>query len=237
MADRNDWIRRIQAMLEKARSTTHEAEAEALLDKTNELMEKYQIEMADLNPEDDKVIWHEGVEFSAKSHAWMWELYRAVGVYYGCDSVRESFYKRDKKYRQQLHYRQTLIGRESAILTSNLMYEFLKREVNKHGQRISSVTGLSPMAQARRVGAELVARIFRIVPKKQEARTGVAQKYVLITMDAVEAKVREHYSMGLTTGKGFQPRKSDMLSREAAMSINLNLQTKGAAGAKMIGGA
>lgn len=219
----------IYRMLEKARASDNEFEAESFLDKANELMERYQISSAEVSPESDPVVKHDGVVFSAKSHDWFWNLYHAVGLYYGCDSVRESFYRDGGR----LHYKMVLIGRESAIATTELMYEYLKLEVNRAGKRITEqlkakgYRTLSPMARSRRVATSLIARIHRLIPPKQEARTGVAQEHALVTLDAVQALKAELYPNRLPAKKG-RMRTTDQMSEDAAMAMNLNLQTKGA---------
>lgn len=220
---------KVRALIEKARSTDNEYEAEAFLDKANELMEKYQITEAELGFNRDPVIENDGVVFSSKSHSWMWELYRAVGVYYGCKSIRISFYKEGRRGDPLLHYRQVLCGRESAIITSDIMYEYLKREVTRHGKRIAEKYGdISPAAQSRRVGAALISRIWRIIPEKPKPKTEAAKKFALITMDEVESKFNELHPNAVA----LKPinSKFDSDSMDAAMSMNFNLQTKGAAG-------
>lgn len=226
------WATIIGQLVAKARSTTSEHEAEALLDKANELMEKYQISMADLSPASDPVVFHDGVVFSASSHDWFWNLYAAVGKYYGCDSVTEKFYQKSVRGKLQLHVRQTLIGRESAIITTNLMYEYLKLEVNRRAREICHLNRLSPAAQALRVGAALISRVYGMVPKQRQARTEAATRHALVTLDAVEALVKERYPN--LVFKSARARRTDRHSIEAANGINLNLQAQGGKGAKMI---
>ena len=228
----------IRKLIAKANGTSNEFEAEVFLNKANELMEAYQIGAHELDPDGDKVIFDDGVTFSSKSHDWYWELFRAVGKYYGCECVREGFYKdkqsKSGRWEYVLHYKMTVIGRESAVTTTHLMYEYLKIEVNRLGRLIAPRTGLSPMAQSRRVGAELISRIWRLVPEKPQPKTEAAKEFALITMDAVERLKAEKYPT-LSTYKGSRTKKSDMLSREAAMGINLNLQAMSGKGRKRIG--
>ena len=213
---------KIRALLAKAQGTNNEHEADAFIAKANELLEKFQLTINDIMPEEDKVVHSLGRDWSKKSHAWFFDLYRAVAVYYGCQTVREEYYHKKENGKYQLRVRMNLIGRQSAIITTDLMFPYLFSEVNRHARRLFEITGLTPAGQANRVGAALVARIWAMMPVREEARTIAAKKNALMTVDAVRAKLREVFPS--TESVRASRRSTDELSREAAASINLARQ-------------
>lgn len=202
---------KIAAIIAKAKGTDNEHEAEAFLAKANEMLERYQLSVHDIMPDDDKVISFNGRDWSSTSHNWFWDLYHAVAAYYGCDTVREQSSILKTNGRAQTRYQYVLIGRQSAIETTELMYPYLFAEVNRQARIIAKLTGMTPAGQANRVGAALVSRIWQMIPKKENARTEVVEHHALMTMSSVEALVKQLYPELHDSKKG--RRTSDSLSR------------------------
>jgi len=210
---------RIAALIAKAKGTDNEHEAAAFIAKAEELLEQYQIDLSELGDESDKVRQHSGLDADGKWVAsWHRHLYRALGQYYGCKSIKVNTMK---------GYRQELVGRESAIVTTDLMFVFIKAECNRLGRELARDGGAPTDANgARLVGNALVQRIFKLIREREErdalAPSTAAAKNSLIVLDQVVALFEQLYP---DTKDGRRIHMSSTSSaRELAEGIGLHRQ-------------
>ena len=222
---------RIQALLAKANGTDNEHEAEAFLAKANDLLRQYQLDLTDLVDADDPIIHHVGLSRAESGHAWRWRLYSAVARLYGCKTIHCDVGLRDNgKGKKVPFYEQRLVGRESAVITTDLMYPWIAGQVKAKAKDIAKLTGMSEQGQAKRVAAALISRINRLIAENEakpvEAKTEAAKNALVVISNAVQAKYDELYPDTVTITS--RPRTDD-LSRKAADSIGLHRQTGGKA--------
>lgn len=216
----------IRALIAKAKGTDNEAEAAIFMAKAHDLLEKHQLDLGATLNADDPVEAFDGLDQAASSHKWNRELYRALGALYGCKSIRHSYYATNPKtgfYGE--HYQQRLVGRASAIMTTQIMYPWVCEQVRKEAAAISKRTGMSAQGQAKRVGAALIARIWQMVNEQRRNEQGPkteAVKNALATIDAVEAEYKRLYPHTETAVA--RSTVSDSLSKEAAGRIGLHQQ-------------
>ncbi len=209
----------IAQLLAKAKSTDNEHEAAAFIAKAEDLLEQYQIDLSDLGDESDKVRQHNGLDADGKWVAsWHRHVYRALGQYYGCKSIKVYTAK---------GYRQELVGRESAIVTTDLMFVFIKGECNRLGRELKAAGGAPTDANgARLVGNALVARIFKLIADRAERdfdapKTKAAQN-ALIVLDQVIALFDQLYT-NQSNGK-MASTKTSATAKELAGTIGLHRQ-------------
>lgn len=222
---------RIQALLAKANSTDNEHEAEAFLAKVNELLEQYQLDLGDLTSADDPIIHHTGMARAESGHAWRWKLYSAVGRLYGCKSIHVDVGLRDNGRGKRVpFYEQRLVGRESAILTTDLMYPWIVGQVKAKAKDIAELTGMSEQGQAKRVAGALLLRIYKLIAANADTptlRTEAAKNSLVVIHNAVEKHFEDLYpnneKMRATSVR------TDGLSKAAADSIGLHRQAGGTA--------
>lgn len=207
---------RIQALLAKARGTDIAAEAETFLAKAMELLEQYQLNIADLVDEGDPILEHVGLSGARSSHAWRWRLYDAVAQLYGCKAVT---------MRGARRYETRVVGRESAIITTDLMYPWIVEQVRSKAKAIAPLTGMSVDGQAKRVAAALLIRIHQLIEAAREKDPSTAAgRNALLVLNQTEAKFNELYpNVEMKMSKIV----SDALSKQAADSIGLHRQTTG----------
>lgn len=219
---------RIQQLLAKAKGTDNEHEAEAFLAKAMDMMREFQLDIADLVDADDPILKHIGLTQASCGHAWRWKLYSKVAQLYGCKTIHVEKMVPGKDGRLVPGYEQTLVGRESAIITTDLMYPWIVSQVKSKAKEIAAKTGMSEQGQAKRVAAALIARISRMLADqraKDEAPTTEAGRNALVVMNAVDAAYQQHFpNTELIRSRGA---KTDSLSRDAANSIGLHRQTSG----------
>lgn len=210
---------KISALLAKAKGTDNEHEAAAFIAKAEELLELYQIELSDLEGEDDKVRHHAGLDADGKWVAsWHRQVYRQLGMYYGCESIKVSTAK---------GYRQELVGRESAIVTTDLMFVFIKGECNRLGRELKASGGAPTDANgARLVGNALSLRIAALIAERKArdelAPTTAAAKNALVVKDQVVA-LYEQLFPEITQLKGSSVKTSKSATALAG-TIGLNRQ-------------
>jgi len=223
----------IMALLAKASGTDNEHEAEAFLAKAHAMLEQYQLDVADLVGADDPIIQHFGYRQAEGGHAWKWKLYCAVGALYGARSAYcFDGYDANGRGGRAPMWRVELVGRESAVITAELMYPWIVAQVKQHAKALSAITGMSEQGQAKRVAAALISRIWRlVVENKASAPATAAGRNALVILDQVEAKFLALYPdlAPARTSRGV----SDSLSRAAAGSIGLHRQASSASTLKL----
>lgn len=207
---------RVRALLAKAAGTGNGHEAEVFLAKAMELLERHQLSMADLGDAADPIIHHQNFRARRTMALWQRHLYASLAVYYGCWCV----------VRQGAGiYDYRLVGAESAIVTTELLYPWVAKQVRKAGRDLAKSHGGSVASCTRLVGNALLVRIGelndRAATAKQDAATP-AGRNALAIMDQVEARVRELYpSLGSA-----RPRtvRSSHAAMQAAAGIGLHRQ-------------
>lgn len=215
---------RIMALLAKARGTDNEHEAEAFLAKAMDLMQQYQLDVADMVDADDPILKHVGMEAAESGHAWRWKLYSAVAQLYGCKSIHVGKAVKGKNGRLVPGYEQVLVGRESAIITTDLMFPWIVEQVRSKAKEIAKLTGMSEQGQAKRVAAALISRIHRLIREQRETTpTTAAGKNALVVLNQVVAKYEELFPDAVTMKA--RPSVTDGLARAAAEGIGLHRQT------------
>lgn len=220
---------RIQQLLAKAKGTDNEHEADAFLAKAMELLQQHQLDIADLVDAGDPILHHVGLSQASSGHAWRWRLYSVVAQLYGCQSIHAQVGYRQVKVKGRIKltawYEQRLVGRESSIITTDLMYPWIVQQVRAKARAIAGVTGMSEQGQAKRVAAALIIRIHRLIEAQQTtAPTTAAGRNALIILNQAVAKFNELYPQAQTINRSV---KFDDLSREAAEGIGLHRQTTG----------
>lgn len=240
----NDGLSRIKRiitqLLAKARSTDNEAEAAAFLAKAMELLQQHQLDANDLAGEDDPIINHTGLKQAESGHAWRWKLYSAVGQLYGCKSIHVDigFLRNEdgsfviSKGRYVPGYEQRLVGRESSVITADLMYPWIVGQVRAAAKRIVAedkalgVKGMSEQGQAKRVAAALISRIHKLIREQQETvPTTPSGKNALVILNQVVAKYEELYPSAETMRSSRSV--TDGRARAAAEGIGLHRQAGG----------
>ena len=211
---------KIAALLAKAQGTDNEHEAELFLSKVHEMLEQHQLDLGDIVDADDPVKHHPGLDGTKWVASWQRSLYRNLGMFYGCRSVQVMLAK---------GYRQELVGRESAIITTEAMYPWIKGECNRLGRALAKESGRTPAYEARRVGNALVSRLAALInankPKTETAKTQVARN-ALVTTDRGQQVMAQVYG-DLDKGRRTRSR-TNAAAREAAAGIGLHRQAGGA---------
>lgn len=210
---------KIAALLAKAKGTDNEHEAAAFIAKAEELLELYQIDLAELGDASDQVRHHEGLDADGKWVAsWHRHLYRQLAMYYGCESIKVSTAK---------GYRQEIVGRESAIVTTDLMFIYIKSECNRLGRQLKRDHKAPTEANgARLVGNALVHRIAVLIAERKirdaDAPTTATAKNALVVKDQVVALYEKLYP----EVKMLNPKaaKTTASARDLAGTIGLHRQ-------------
>lgn len=226
----------IMGLLAKASGTDNAHEAEVFLAKAMELMQKYQLDIADMVDVGDPIISHVGLSQAESGHAWRWKLYSAVAKLYGCKSVHYGVgYRPGLKGKPTPWFEQRLVGRESAIITTDLMYPWIVEQVRKAAKEIAALTGMSEQGQAKRVAAALIVRIYDIIAAQEQNQMETpVKRNALLILDQVSAAYKRLYPEAkLVKSHGS---RTDTLSKLAADGIGLHRQTKTTAQRRLTSG-
>lgn len=222
---------KIAALLAKAKGTDNEHEAAAFMAKAQEMLEQHQIDIGDLLDADDPV--NKGGIYDASGKwvpSWHKDLYNALARLYGCRPIQVNYYVGLKRT-----WRVELVGRESAVATTELMFPWIKDECNRLGRELAKETGVDAARGQRSVGNALVLRIQKLCREMVEdrPRTEAAAKNALVTLDRVNQVVEQLYP-NLKAGRKTTISTSKSATAAAA-SIGLHRQATGSS-ALRIGG-
>lgn len=212
---------KIQKIIDKARSTTSEAEAETLFAKAQEMMEKHQIEACDLGDNSDPIGMTVGANGQSGPSAYRPLVQRALATYYGARTIR--------MWQDQKHYRIEIVGPESARITTELMTEYCWDQIKAEATRLANEGHGKRDAMIRKVANAFVLRLNALNAKQTEnsvPRTVSAQKNALVVKDATDAWVAKHYQ-GLKSVTGGK-RSTTAAAAGAAAGISINRQMGGA---------
>lgn len=230
MSDQSKIIAKIKALIAKAEGTDNEHEAATFMAKAQELLAQHQIDASALgsNPDDPVIIKRDGFKQTDSSPSWYKDLYVALGYLYGCRAVKNPCLLQTPTGKTRWGYAIELTGRESAIVTAELMYPWVRKQCMVEGLRLSKITGEPSNKQSRRVGNALVRRIYRLIAlekaKNAEPKTDAARN-ALVIQDEVDRVFDEAYP---NLGKARNVSTStDYLSHQAAQGIGLHRQAGG----------
>lgn len=220
MSDQSKIKAKIAALLAKAKGTDNEHEADTFLAKAMEMLDQHQLSMADLDDQEDPVKWYAGLDCTKWTASWQVDLYSAIARLYGCRSVKVHKIK---------GFMLELVGRESATVTTELMFPWIKEQVNAKGRELFKAGGAPDAANgARLVGNALVRRIWTLIREQEKddgPKTEAIAKNALVTQDRVLAVMQEHYGQ-LSKGRS-RSRGTSSSARELAGGIGLNRQAGG----------
>jgi hypothetical protein len=209
---------KIAALLNKAEKTDNAFEAETFMNKVNELLEKYQIEMTEIRNmrpagDTDPMGHQQGETNIYASMLWARTLAGTVARYYGCKFI---YWKRGN------HYKYEVVGRESARVTFELMLPFIISQVKQQAKTLRHLT--ASVAQ-REVGQALLVRIARMIPVAEQRRSELT-KNALIPVNDLEGYMAIH-NPNVKTGK-VTTLRFGRSAEEAASRISLHHQATAA---------
>lgn len=158
-----DYVRKLQAMMAKAESTPSSAEADSILQKVREMMDRHGVSLVDLatHLSDDPVgIMREAAHFWNADN-WARGLYGACGRYFGC---RVYFTKRGNNTEVIIN------GRESCRATFLVMGPYLFRAVRRLADHAYKAGVYSHVSHARRdIGKALMQRLDTLWAEAERA--------------------------------------------------------------------
>jgi Protein of unknown function (DUF2786) len=227
---------KIAKILEKAKSTDSEAEAEMLLAKAMQMMEEHQIEAHELGDASDPIGMTVGCSnVQAGPPSYKFEVQRALAALYGCKSIR-MWDKRTRdlstgKLKPQT-WRQEMVGSLSARVTTELMTEYVWDQLKALARSQGAELDIKPSIQLRKLANAMSYRVWKLVRENMAretpvARTQAASNALVLVKTATEAKYDELYP-DVTTGKA-KARTSNAAARAGAAGISLHRQTGGSA--------
>ena len=230
---------KIAKLIAKADSTTHPEEADAFMSMVHKLLTEHGMSLLDvgkLNSEDPVGKTGAAGRFYASESAFRDTAFN-LAEYYGCKAIITNIGNRRLI---------TVIGRESARVTFELMWPYVKKCIRAEARRLHNVikaefdpipvpNKVSTVARQQRwVADAMTYRLAVIVAdrnREQPAETGVN---ALVPVDLIQQIMDEDYGNAKTaTGRTLKTTKE---AQAAADNINLSDQLKDTANRKQIAG-
>lgn len=217
---------KIRKIIAKADSTSHPEEAEAFMKKAQILMMEHGLSLLDLgrlNTDDPVTSDLSCMTINHANDKWRRDLVIALARYYG-SRVIYSINGGNSKL--------SFFGRESANITTSLMYPYVDRQV-LHLARQAAADGYysSPNAARKRIGNALCIRIWEMIEQPEiKAQEGTGSN-ALVPVDLVRAAIEEVF--GKTESRASKL-SYDAKGADLAKSVSLNLQATAAPASRRI---
>lgn len=217
MTTATDKIKKqIAALLAKAEGTDNEFEAATFMAKVNELLERHQIEMHEVRnagEDSDPLGREEGTTNLYASMGWARDMAGSLARYYG---ARMIYHKVGN------HYQYTVLGRESARMTFELMLPFVISQVRIEAKRLLDTHKQGTRSiWERQVGQALWVRISQLLPKVEAHRAELTAN-ALVPVSDVNALVEREFP-DMRKGKDRKVSYSSE-ARNAAAKVSLHHQ-------------
>lgn len=228
MKDKLESIKRkIAAMIAKAEATTNEAEAMAFMAKSASWMEEYQLEEWQLTGGKEDPVGYTSIYHGTPAEpTWLYHVGSALGRYYGCRTVRKyvGITKTGKINRHafQLHS----YGPESALMTLDLMYPFVVKQVKELGRTYWMMRyAKTESAGCVRVGNALLFRLQKLIEARKEAppTSIIARDRALVVVSQIDQLIEQHYP-DLSKGRKSKVLGAGAVAQKMAEGISINRQ-------------
>lgn len=212
-----DIREKIAKLLEKARSTTFEGEAEALLAKAAAMMEAHGLEAWELNDGSDPMGSQDGLKGGSGPASYKPAVQRALGKYYGCITMKKRY--SGGRFQMELN------GPLSARVTTELMTEFVWDQIKAEASRLAKEGEGERGALIRAIANAFRIRVNKLIEERERtAPTNAAAKHALIVVDQTRAYFDARYPGAIWTNSKIG---TNAAAAAAAEGISLHRQTGG----------
>jgi hypothetical protein len=188
-----DIVEKIQQMVAKAESTDSAAEAETIMNKVRDLLEKHGVSLLTITDRErrdlDPVGTSRDVYGFWAADSWVKKLSDAAAAYYG---IRIVWTKRGNRTAI------AAIGRESARAAFTAMMPYLRGQVNRLGQRGWANQDFPSVSKARhQIGIALALRMYAMV-RERNRHVAASPKLTdgmnaLVPVDLLELEMQEAF--------------------------------------------
>lgn len=222
---------KISKLIAKAESTTHPEEADSFMLMVHKLLEQHGMSLLDvgkLNSEDPVGQTSDAGKFYASESAFR-DVAFYLAEYYGCKAV---------VHVHGNHRNLSVFGRDSARITFELMWPYVKKCIRSEARRLHNVvkaefapipvpSKLSTVARQQRwVADALSSRLLRAIHDRRRETPEQTGVNALVPVDLIQQLMDDLYD-DIKTAKDRQL-KTTAEAREAAGNINLNEQVDSA---------
>lgn len=221
---------KIKKILEKAAATDQAGEAAVLMEAAQRMMEKHQLEAWEIETAGDPIGSTMTDFYQNGPSSYKPMIRRALAGYYGCEVVRIHKTQFDAKYKNGYlqGYVDDLMGPESARVTTELMTDYVWKQIGREAAKLEKAGHGKRGALVRQIANALNARIWTLKTdhEKEAATVGTTTANALVAIGNAVVTFRDDKYPKLSAGRSSQ-RSAGAAARGAAAGISLNRQATG----------
>lgn len=218
-----DIANKIRKILAKADSTTSPEEASVFMEKAHSMLEAHGLSLLDLGrlDNDDPIGTDHGATKNFAAENWLKMVSSQLARYYGADLVATSIGNKTKH---------SVIGRESARITYQLMQPYVARQVRQLARQAVKDGEFKSESRAKTaIGNSLSLRIHRLVDEQEDRRKeDLPGKGLnaLVPVDMIRMEMETQFP-NLREARRGRAVSTTEASRRAASKVSLHRQTGG----------